>query len=200
MPIAAVKRRGILDAASNTTPGIRSKSMSTTPDSVLTVICPGCQKRLRLPASAAGKNGQCPVCKTNFKVPGAQPEPVVVKPQLEEPSRFRDEDFYDLAPSPSPPSSSATATFPDLAKEPPLKLQYPKPEKYDAFRHEKRGIERGVLGGLAMIAIAAIWFYVGWQCGRVFFYPPILFVIGVFAVIKGLVTGNFAGGMKKAGT
>ncbi len=48
-----------------------------------------------------------------------------------------------------------------------------------------------------MIVIAVVWFFGGLAVGYVFFCPPILFLIGLFAVVKGLVTGNFAGGTKK---
>jgi hypothetical protein len=46
----------------------------------------------------------------------------------------------------------------------------------------------GVLGGFAMIAIALIWFFGGLAAGIIFYYPPILFIIGGIAVVKGLVS------------
>lgn len=66
-------------------------------------------------------------------------------------------------------------------------------EEGDAFSLEKKGIRMGVLGGLIMMAIAVAWFVIGWAAGYIFFYPPILFVIGVIALVKGLLTGNVAG-------
>jgi len=44
-----------------------------------------------------------------------------------------------------------------------------------------------------MIAIAVVWFYLGWQAGFIFFYPPILALIGLVAILKGLLEGNLAG-------
>ena len=61
---------------------------------------------------------------------------------------------------------------------------------------EKKGIRKGVLGGLAMMAIAVIWFIVGYGAGYIFFYPPILFLIGVYAFFKGIITGNLNGKVK----
>lgn len=61
------------------------------------------------------------------------------------------------------------------------------------FGPEKRGLDGGVFGGLAMMAIAVVWFVVGLMVGYIFFYPPILFIIGLFGFIKGLATGNVAG-------
>ena len=45
--------------------------------------------------------------------------------------------------------------------------------------------------------IAAVWFGVAWEYGWIFFYPPILFVIGLYAFIKGIVTGNISGKVNK---
>ena len=61
------------------------------------------------------------------------------------------------------------------------------------FAPEKAGINKGVVGGIIMMVIAAVWFGVAWEYGWIFFYPPILFLIGLFAFIKGIVTGNISG-------
>jgi len=64
------------------------------------------------------------------------------------------------------------------------------------FAPEKKGIKKGMLGGIAMMAIAVVWFVVGWYAGYIYYYPPILFCIGLYALIKGTITGN-VGGEKK---
>lgn len=43
----------------------------------------------------------------------------------------------------------------------------------------------GLWGGLAMMVLAIVWFVLGLYGGRIFFYPPILFVLGLIAFIKG---------------
>jgi len=58
---------------------------------------------------------------------------------------------------------------------------------------ERKGMKMGVFGGVVMIVIALVWFFAGLAGGRIFFYPPVLFVIGVSALIKGLANGNIAG-------
>jgi hypothetical protein len=62
-----------------------------------------------------------------------------------------------------------------------------------AFAPEQAGLDKGVLGGLAMIAVAGVWFFLGWQAGVIFYYPPVLALIGAYGVIKGLFSGNLAG-------
>jgi hypothetical protein len=48
------------------------------------------------------------------------------------------------------------------------------------------GINAGIGGGLFMLFIALVWFVGGLAVGVIFFYPPILAVIGIAAIIKGL--------------
>jgi hypothetical protein len=61
---------------------------------------------------------------------------------------------------------------------------------------EGKGIKMGVLGGIIMMVVAGVWFFAGLAANRIFFYPPILFVIGIYALIKGLASGNIAGEKK----
>jgi hypothetical protein len=61
------------------------------------------------------------------------------------------------------------------------------------FAPEKKGVEKGMLGGIAMMVIAVVWFALGWMAGIIFYYPPILFIIGLFGLLKGLFTGNVVG-------
>lgn len=72
-------------------------------------------------------------------------------------------------------------------------LQAKPNKKAGFFNLEKRGMGAGMLGGLLMMAAAAIWFFAGLAADIIFFYPPILFIIGIVAFMKGLVTGNVAG-------
>lgn len=67
------------------------------------------------------------------------------------------------------------------------------PEDGDGFGPERKGVAAGVVGGIVMIVIAALWFFGGLAAGYIFYYPPILALIGVYAVFKGLATGNYAG-------
>ena len=55
------------------------------------------------------------------------------------------------------------------------------------------GIRSGMLGGVAMVAFAIVWFIVGLMFERIFIYPVILFIVGVIAFIRGAITGNVLG-------
>jgi hypothetical protein len=66
---------------------------------------------------------------------------------------------------------------------------------------EERGLNAGVIGGIALIAIAVAWFVAGWHAGRIFFYPPILALIGIGAIVKGIAgpSGSDRGGRSGRG-
>jgi hypothetical protein len=51
-------------------------------------------------------------------------------------------------------------------------------------------VNSGVVGGLLMMVIAVVWFGAGLMAGIIFFYPPVLLVIGFIAMIRGLFNGR----------
>jgi hypothetical protein len=65
-----------------------------------------------------------------------------------------------------------------------------KVEKGGHFGMERGILNAGVLGGLAAMVGAVIWFVVGLLNDWIFFYPPVLFVLGMVAMIKGIMNKN----------
>ena len=55
-----------------------------------------------------------------------------------------------------------------------------------AFELEMKAIDKGMLGGILLMVIAAVWFFLGLAGGYIFFYPPILFIFGLYGFFKGL--------------
>lgn len=43
----------------------------------------------------------------------------------------------------------------------------------------------GSFGGILLMVIAVVWFVLGLKANRIFFYPPVLFVIGIGGFFKG---------------
>jgi len=60
------------------------------------------------------------------------------------------------------------------------------------FSPERSGIRAGVLGGSVMMAAAVLWFGLGLMLDTIFFYPPILFVVGLIAFCRGIFYRNQA--------
>lgn len=176
----------------------------------IAIAC-GCGKTGRVKDELAGKKVRCPECREPITVP----RPADLSPSDE--GAFQQ--FTSKGP-PRPKSASTPPPLPDLAiqekstldfaeplddyKRPP-KLPRKRSVPYDSDIERKperptRGIafeegwfgsiDSGMIGGLLMIVIAVVWFGLGLAAGRIFFYPPILLVIGVISMIKGMFGGE----------
>jgi hypothetical protein len=62
-----------------------------------------------------------------------------------------------------------------------------KKKKHDHLAFEKAVINSGVPGGIAAMVVAVLWFTVAVMNDWYPWYPPILFVLGVIALVKGLM-------------
>jgi hypothetical protein len=110
----------------------------------------------------------------------------------------------DVQPAEQEPPRSAIQSAPSLRSARPRAEDDsgPKRRRPKLRREEARGLgvsfepgwfgsmNAGVIGGLLMILIAVVWFVVGLAGGIIFFYPPVLAVIGLIAIAKGLSGGN----------
>lgn len=61
------------------------------------------------------------------------------------------------------------------------------------FAMEKKGMKKGIAGGIVMIVLALVWFFGGLALDRIFFYPPVLLILGIVAVVRGASEGNIRG-------
>ena len=59
---------------------------------------------------------------------------------------------------------------------------------------DNKSIDTGVASGITMMAVAVIWFVLGFESGHVFLYPPILFIMGFYKVLKSEKPINESGG------
>lgn len=187
------------------------------------VYCPQCGKRLLVPMTAIGKQGRCPACSHVFllemPVAAVVEEDLQPLPNLTGTSSdpFGDGGDYQLEPLPQPASpyaaspyasspyaASPYATSPhghsaqtgySAVPNPYTSQAEPNPDKYNhGFGWEHRGWDSGMVGGLIMMLIAVVWFFGGLLLfGWIFYFPPILFIIGLIGFVRGLVTGNVAG-------
>jgi hypothetical protein len=60
-------------------------------------------------------------------------------------------------------------------------------ERYERPAREESYFDGTVIGGVLMMLVAVVWFFGGLAAGYIFFYPPVMFVLGLIAVIKGLL-------------
>jgi hypothetical protein len=162
----------------------------------ITLRC-DCGRALRVKDEFAGRKGRCPHCGTVLAIPAPEVEAEedayeVLRAEPETRVRRDPEPAYrrrepEPEPEPEPPRR------PVLRREPSPRRRPRRAERGGprvAFEEGWFGsANAGVVGGLLMILIAVVWFVAGLAAGYIFFYPPILFVIGIIAFIKGL-SGN----------
>jgi ribosomal protein L40E len=124
---------------------------------------------------AAGASVQCPACGTPQRAT-ATGVPVARRP-------------VSAAPTPATRSVQRScrecrAKFPiEAAQCPSCGAEYraSRPPPDDSF--ESRAADKGALAGVGMVVLAVVWFVVGYSYGRIFFYPPVLAVVGVAAIV-----------------
>jgi hypothetical protein len=179
------------------------------------LVCTGCQKTLRIPARLWGKKVRCPQCGQVLAVPAAVAAapaattrklstnavtagskrasvPVKAPPASRPVAEVDDVEFIDDADDPY-----VDLPAPDEDDLPPRQRPRSKPKKRKkirksssggAFGAEKGMLGAGVLGGMGLMAAAVVWFVVGLMFGYIFYYPPVMFVIGLIAMIKGFIS------------
>jgi hypothetical protein len=159
------------------------------------VTCSACSTTLRVPDKYWGKKVRCPQCKDVIAVPAGSAVPVAATkapapaPAATDDVDFLDDDaFVDEDPYADSPSAAGTAP-PRVGKSSKTpKSSQPDPKaKAGAFGMEKKMVGSGVLGGIGLMVGAIVWFVLGLMADRIFFYPPIMFIIGLVAMIKGII-------------
>jgi ribosomal protein S27E len=167
------------------------------------VTCSACSTTLRVPEKYWGKKVRCPQCKEVIAVPAGAAAPVAATKApaaatTKAPAAaatddvdFLDDDaFVDEDPYVDEPATTRSAP-PRVGKSSKTsKSSKPDPKAKSgggAFSMEKGMLNAGVLGGLGLMLGAVVWFVVGFLLGYIFYYPPIMFIIGFVALVKGLI-------------
>lgn len=175
------------------------------------VKCPSCGKVLMVPLTLAGKKAKCPGCGNVLQLPAAPAPTPTPAPAPQPPSQFAspanemgsllDEALAEptlprAAAAPSQATSSLYPTQSPYATQTPQPTMRPRVTAQSYLRNKPRpqrsAVDTGAIsGGLGMMAIAVIWFFGGLFFGYLFFFPPILFIIGFVSFCKGLVSTVF---------
>ena len=171
-----------------------------------------CGRALKLKEELAGKKVRCPQCQAVLTVrlpkPEVDPEDLALEVlAAEEPENELarrpsakeaiQREVPEDRPAPRRPSPEAIAPRP-VSRDDRKSKSRPKLRREDSrsgpsvsFEEGWFGsINAGVVGGLLMMLIAVVWLVVGLAAGWIFFYPVILFFIGIFAVLKGAFGGG----------
>ncbi|MBI3821807.1 MAG: hypothetical protein HY289_03900 [Planctomycetes bacterium] len=155
-----------------------------------------CGRAMRVKDELAGRKIRCPACGEVLTVPKNEPPKEV------------DDAALDVLLTESPAEKRRPGPMvegPDEGEEtrvtarPTSKLTRTQPKKLDPTksaalpRSERRErsepwlvVSPSVITGLLMMVRAVVWFFGALAAGWIFFYPPILFVLGIAAVFRGL--------------
>ncbi len=171
------------------------------------IRCSSCGKSLKVDERFAGKRVKCP-CDTVLLVPAAetttlspspsadtrQPASNVGGQQDEMSSLFDDLSDNDMQVRPSP-----ARTTHQLPPADPL-AAYAGAQRFAAGTGPMPAATRAAgssnltngstITGILMMIGAVVWFFGGLAAGIIFFYPPILFILGLIAMVKGLMGGD----------
>lgn len=143
-----------------------------------------CGHSLRVKDELAGKRIRCPTCKSALSVPSGDdddflndlPVPPVRK---KKPRTDEDEELAELPPALPAPKKKKKADTEDEADE-------SSNSRAGGFGSASAGIG----GGILMIIIAIVWFVVGLYAGYIYFYPPVLLVLGIVSIGKGMMNND----------
>ena len=158
----------------------------------------GCGQQLEVEAEHAGQPVECPTCQQVVTAPRPTPtlakravrpaEPAAEYEVVDEPTkpssrpkRWADDDDED---DDRPRRKKRSADDRDRARH------LDKPKHSGWFGTENWILSGGVIGGLIAMLVALVWFVLGLMADRIFFYPPILFVVGLVGMIKGMMSGG----------
>lgn len=159
------------------------------------IACPTatCGAVMNLPENAMGKKGRCPRCQEAFTVaPSLIVQAAVAEGVAEEAAEATAPTMPAAVPAPGPPTVPGAVPGPSRGAQTPIgRRRAPSARRVraetspDTFEPERRATNAGVLGGIAIMGLAAIWFFVAYfYANRIYFYPPILFVLGLISVFK----------------
>jgi hypothetical protein len=160
-----------------------------------------CGRALRVKDELAGKKIRCPQCQSILAVPAKKNETddlileVLAADDGEEGSRGSSR----RAAIQTEPPEVVPARRHAREDEEPIPRKRSRPRRDIKRRAPSVTFESGwfgstnagVAGGVLMMLIAVVWFSAGLVLiNRIFFFPPILFVIGLIAIIKGGLGDN----------
>jgi hypothetical protein len=160
----------------------------------ISVTCT-CGKALRVKDEIAGKKIRCPVCKQVLEVPvpemdvemedDAADTQIREQPAPKVPARSKPRDDYDEEEDDEPPRRKKKRS---KKKHELQKLRWSDVEERPRREHRPWiVISPAIVTGVLMMIGAVVWFAAGLAFGRIFFYPPVLFIFGIAAVVRGLM-------------
>jgi len=169
----------------------------------VSTACPKCFRPLTYPTQVAGKQATCSACGATLTVPALEPAmasaPAPAVGHAAASATVANAPVTGVAPSGA--SFGLVPPMPDVREDDgadlvdggfglPTAAQPTDAPHVRAVGFELWCLDRSILGGAGLILAAIAWFVIGWWCGYIFFYPPILAVLGIAAILKSVLGGD----------
>ncbi len=153
----------------------------------ISVTCQ-CGRRFTAKPGLAGRQVRCPECKHPIQVPDHSTASSPSKSAPSAPEAAYD-DLWDDLPEPAStdpgvPTDSAMAAVRKTASD--ELMANARAEQVERKKDLDSWATKQVISGIGMMLGAVVWFGLGLFAGRIFFYPPVLFVFGAIALYNGL--------------
>lgn len=157
------------------------------------VTC-ACGRSLRVKDEGAGRKVRCPACGLTVAVPRPDEDQDVEDEALSLLMVAPDRPACASQPAGAPPPDEGVPPppwRPSAPAAPPSRRSTSPRRKRSKRRDESEGrgfsvaVHPSIITGLLMMLGAAVWFFLGLAAGRIFIYPPIMFVLGIGAIIRG---------------
>jgi hypothetical protein len=157
-----------------------------------------CGRAIRVKDELAGRRIRCPECSEVLRVPVPEAE------IIEEDSEDREEDRRERRPvrrertetaieerrRPAPRSRASAEDEDEDEREEEEERRARRKKRRRRRRSEgswSRASQSSIVVGALMMVGAIAWFVGGLAVGIIFFYPPILFVLGIAAMVRGFM-------------
>lgn len=153
----------------------------------------GCGKEFSVADEYSGKRTKCPACHNPLTVPTTE------SPAADEDEAFRvlaeGSESEEEAPAPArrDPLPAATTAPPPAPRPTPA----PQPKRLHRTRSASESESRyqrpriyispGVMGGIGSMILGAVWFFLGLAADRIYIFAPVVFFMGLLAVIRGFL-------------
>jgi hypothetical protein len=162
--------------------------MSSLAPQVMVVGCPQCGTQLQVPAAMGGRQGQCLRCQGVVEIPHAASLARAPQAQYASAQPTAEPDEYALAPPEPTMPALDPSNYAPKKNLPGLPNNPNRPASGGAFSMEKSGLDAGILGGIGLMILSVVWFFGAlFFLNTIFFYPPILFIVGLIAMVRGFI-------------
>lgn len=159
----------------------------------VSVTCAKCRGTVAFPDTHAGRRETCPHCGAAVDMPGTPPAPAPAADRPSPPEQDGGTGPRRLCPSCHGPLPRGRSRCPSCGALYALAKSEQRLSRHDGMhgvQMDRVTRSWGVWGGVLLIVAAVAWFVLGLAAGYVFFYPPVLLLMGFLSIVSGVASAR----------